>query len=98
MRAKLVRAEIDLAHPGQKRAARAAELATAAALSAHKLGAVRWRIEALSLAALAHHRLANTEATAEAQEALELLGQRGTIGLLPEVIEARCREVLGPAQ
>ena len=95
LRSRLIRAEIDLSYRGPERATRAAELALNAAQTTRELGAVRWRIEALSLAAVAHHRLGVADAQSEAQEALQLLKERGSVGLRPEVIEGRCQEALG---
>jgi tetratricopeptide (TPR) repeat protein len=98
LRARLVRAEIDLTFKSRERSTRASALASEAARIAFDLGAVRWRIEALSLAAVAHHRLQSPEAISEAQEALQLLDERGSAGLSPGVVEGRCREALSVVQ
>ncbi|MBI5507661.1 MAG: tetratricopeptide repeat protein [Deltaproteobacteria bacterium] len=94
LRVRWVRAEVELGHQGQRAAERAMVLATDAAHAALRLGAVRWRIEALSLLATAHHRLADADAATEASEALQLLKARGAPGIDRARIESRCREVL----
>ncbi len=95
IRARLVRAEVDLAYRSKKRLERAAALADEAAHTSLQAGAVRWRIEALSVLAEARQRLENDDAIEAAQEALALLSERQAVGLDVALIQRRCYAVLG---
>jgi len=94
IRAHLVRAQVDLTYRSKQRAERAADLAGKAAAAALKAGAVRWRIEALSLLAAARDRLKAKNAATPAREALALLEEKTAVGIDIETIRARCNAVL----
>ncbi len=94
VRALLAHAEVDLSYKGAQRARRAAAVAEEAAALALASGAVRWRVEALSLLAVAQASLEPTQARTAAHEALALLEERTTVGLDTQLVRQRCGEVL----
>lgn len=97
VRARIARAEVELAHRSTRRAERAAVDAQLAADSALAAGAVRWRIEAMSLLALAKAHAGSPEAAAVASEVLTLLSERTPVGLDTRLIRERCAVAAAPA-
>jgi hypothetical protein len=68
-----------------------------AAHLAQKIGATRWRIEALSLLAVALLESSSSEAAKAGAEALALLDERVPVGLDVRLIKNRCAAALRPA-
>lgn len=90
IRALLTQVELDLSYSTSRRLDRAKTSARMAAEAAEAMGAVRWRVEALSLLALALSRREDPGSAEAAQTAMTLLEERSVVGIDADSIRARC--------
>jgi tetratricopeptide (TPR) repeat protein len=96
-RARLSQAEIHLAFASAEHDQQAVVDAEAAAALTLKLGALRWRIDALSVLATALSRLDPAQALPVAKEALSTMTKRRYAGLDEALIRRRCEAVFAAA-
>ncbi len=94
IRALLTQVELDLSYATTRRLDRAKGNARLAAEAAEAIGSVRWRVEALSLLALALDRRSDPESASTAQQAIRLLEERSIVGINDATIRQRCEPLL----